>query len=103
MSEFKEPVKDVIDHEQRTAPPPMYSVVLHNDDFTTFEFVIEVLTQICNISKEQAFLVAKAVHEQGKGSAGVYTKDVAETKQVLIMDAAQQQEHPLKVTVEPSA
>ena len=94
-----DPVKETL----RTKPPGMYSLMVHNDDFTPFEFVMDVLKQVCGLTEEQAFQVTKSVHQTGKGQAGIYTKDIAETKQTYIMDAAQKEEHPLQVSVEPAA
>jgi ATP-dependent Clp protease adaptor protein ClpS len=92
---------DPVKQAQRVEPPPMYSVVLHNDDYTTFDFVVSVLTEICGLTQDAAFAVTKEVHTMGKGYAGLYTRDVAETKQILMMDAAKQEQYPLLVTIEP--
>ena len=81
--------------------PRFHSVVLHNDDYTTFDFVVTVLVDVCGLTVEQAFTVALTVDEVGKGCAGIYTQDIAMTKQLLILKAAEQQGHPLRVTVEP--
>ena len=87
---------------KRLVRPPLYGVIFHNDDFTPFDFVLSILMEICGLSEEAAFAVTKKVHESGKGCGGVYTRDIAETKQNLILKAAEQDGHPLSVTVEPA-
>ena len=93
----------VLDPVKRARPvsPGFYSVILHNDDYTTFDFVVTVLMNVCGLDDVQAFLVTKSVHQTGRGCAGTYTRDIAMTKQYLILQAAEQQEYPLLVTVEP--
>ena len=95
-------VIDRVLDEQKNAvrPPDMYKLVLMNDDFTPMEFVIAVLLKVCNLTVEQASTVTIQVHEQGKGVAGTYTKDIAETKQNTIMEYAAAYQHPLQVQVE---
>lgn len=93
----------VIDREEiRQDKPKMFSVVLHNDDFTPMDFVTILLADIFNKNVDQAVQLMLKVHNEGKAVAGVYTRDVAETKQTQSMERAQRQEHPLRVTVEPT-
>ncbi|GHT48604.1 ATP-dependent Clp protease adapter protein ClpS [Spirochaetia bacterium] len=80
--------------------PGDYKVVLYNDNFTTMEFVVEILVFIFNKSQEQAESIMLEVHEQGRGIAGVYTKDIALTKAHEVIAMARQNEFPLKCTVE---
>ncbi len=86
--------------EQKVKPPIMWNVVFHNDDFTTFEFVIACLMYFFNKNAEQAFVLTKQVHEAGKAIIGTYPKDLAETKKELALDFAKEQEHPLNITLE---
>lgn len=95
-----ENILDPVKQSQRVEPPPMFGLILHNDDFTPFDFVIKILTEVCGLGEEKAFAVTKDVHVKGSGCAGIYTRDIAETKQILIMEAAQQEGHPLQATVE---
>ncbi|MFY0663951.1 MAG: ATP-dependent Clp protease adapter ClpS [Natronospirillum sp.] len=81
--------------------PAMYRVVLINDDYTPMEFVVEVLEVFFNMQREQATQVMLAVHTQGKGVCGVYTKDIAETKATQVNQCARDHEHPLMCEVEP--
>jgi ATP-dependent Clp protease adaptor protein ClpS len=81
-------------------PPGMFNVVLHNDDYTSMEFVIAVLMQIFNKAADEAVAITQNVHVQGKGIAGRYTREIAETCKANALDAAKANEFPLKITVE---
>lgn len=81
-------------------PPGMFNVVFHNDDFTSMEFVITVLVQIFNKGIDEAMAITQSVHVQGKGIAGQYTREIAETRQTHAMDAAKKYEFPLQITIE---
>jgi len=80
--------------------PKMYKVVLHNDDYTTMEFVIEILMKVFNKSSAEAITVTFNVHKQGKGIAGVYSFDIAQTKIKIVRDTAREKGYPLKLTME---
>ena len=82
--------------------PPLYKVLLHNDDFTTMEFVIYVLQTIFQRSESDAVHIMLKVHHEGVGVAGVYTYEVAETKVSKVMSLAQASEYPLMCTMEES-
>lgn len=86
----------------RTKKPPMYKVLLHNDDYTTKEFVVMVLQSIFNKSEAEAVRIMMHVHNSGIGVAGVYTHEVAETKVVKTMNLAQAHEYPLQLSLEPT-
>ncbi|WP_158774608.1 ATP-dependent Clp protease adapter ClpS [Cobetia sp. L2A1] len=77
------------------APPPMYKVVLHNDDFTPMDFVVEVLTAFFNKDQEQAVQIMLAVHHLGKGTCGIFSRDIAETKCHQVNQYARECQHPL--------
>lgn len=81
--------------EPELAPPPMYKVVLHNDDFTPMDFVVEVLTTFFNKDQEQAVQIMLAVHHQGKGTCGTFSRDIAETKCHQVNQYARECQHPL--------
>ncbi|MET0622676.1 MAG: ATP-dependent Clp protease adaptor ClpS [Pyrinomonadaceae bacterium] len=85
---------------ERLKKPPLFRVLLHNDDFTTMEFVVEVLRRVFAKSEAEAFRVMWAVHTQGVGCAGVYTYEVAEMKVEKVTQMARAQEFPLLCTVE---
>jgi ATP-dependent Clp protease adaptor protein ClpS len=80
--------------------PPLYKVLLHNDDFTTMEFVVYVLQTIFQRSESDAIHIMLKVHQEGVGVAGIYTFEVAETKAAKVVDLAQANEYPLLCTVE---
>lgn len=82
--------------------PPRYAVLLHNDDFTTMEFVIEVLQRFFHRTQEEAVQIMLRVHQLGKGIAGVYPHDIAETKVVQVEDYSQSKGFPLKCSIEPA-
>ncbi len=80
--------------------PPLYKVVLLNDDYTPMEFVVDVLRAFFGMDVEKATRVMLKVHTEGKGVCGVYSKDVAETKATQVNDYARECEQPLLCAVE---
>jgi len=82
--------------------PPLYRVVLLNDDFTPMEFVVEILESIFGMERTRATQVMLEVHTKGKGICGVYNYEIAETKVAQVMSIAEQQQHPLLCTMEES-
>ena len=83
-----------------TKRPPLYQVVLLNDDYTPMEFVVDVLEHIFGMDRTSATRVMLEVHTRGKGICGVYTYEIAETKVAQVMTYARQQQHPLLCTME---
>lgn len=81
--------------------PPLFKVLLHNDDFTTMEFVVDVLQSIFHHSEPQAVTIMLHVHRNGVGVAGVFTHEIAETKQAKVTQAAREAGFPLLCTIEP--
>jgi len=88
------------DSDFKSEHPPMYKVILHNDDYTTMDFVVEILMTVFSKSFEIATQIMLNVHEQGKGICGIYTRDVAETKVNRVHILAREREFPLKSTME---
>lgn len=82
------------------AKPPMYQVVLLNDDYTPMDFVIEVLQVFFNMNRELATQVMLHVHTRGKGVCGVFTHEVAETKVAQVNEFSRHHQHPLMCTME---
>src|SRR4051812_34074987 len=81
--------------------PRKFAVLLHNDDYTTMEFVIEVLKRFFHRSEAEAHEIMLKVHQHGHGVAGVYSFEIAETKAVQVQDAARERGYPLKASIEP--
>ena len=92
----------VLDERTRTKKPPMYKVLLHNDDYTTREFVVWVLQSVFHKSESDAVQIMSHVHNNGVGVAGVYTFEVAETKVTKTMHLAKAQQFPLQLSIEPT-
>ncbi len=90
----------VTETEKKLKKPPLYKVLLHNDDYTTREFVVQVLQYVFHKEASAAVQIMLHVHKKGIGVAGVYTYEVAETKMALVESLAQQHEYPLKCTME---
>jgi ATP-dependent Clp protease adaptor protein ClpS len=85
----------------RTVEPKLYRVLLHNDDYTTMEFVISVLESVFGKSPAEAYRVMMHVHTQGVGVAGIYPFEVAETKVAMVLERAKDSGHPLRCSMEP--
>ncbi len=84
----------------RTKRPPLYKVLLLNDDYTPMEFVVEILETYFSMDRSQATQVMLQVHTRGSGVCGVFSRDVAETKVEQVNSYARQQQHPLLCTME---
>lgn len=89
--------------EERVDHPRLWKVLLHNDDYTTQEFVVWVLESIFHLPHADAFAIMMHVHQAGVGVAGLFTRDVAETKVKATQQMAEQHEYPLLVTIEPDS
>ncbi|WP_459618200.1 ATP-dependent Clp protease adapter ClpS [Bordetella sp. 2513F-2] len=85
----------------RTAPPPMYQVVLLNDDYTPMEFVVKVLQKFFGKSHEEATRIMLQVHHEGRGICGVYPRDIAATRIAQVSQYARARQHPLQCVMEP--
>ena len=84
----------------RTKPPPMFKVMLLNDDYTPMDFVVVVLQTVFAMSREQATQVMLKVHRDGMGVCGIYTREVAATKVEQVIELAKSHQHPLQCTME---
>lgn len=91
-----------IKEREKTKKPPMYKVLMHNDDYTTKEFVVMVLEGVFHKSEVEATKIMMHVHQNGVGVAGVYTHQVAETKVAKTMALARRYEFPLQLSIEPT-
>jgi ATP-dependent Clp protease adaptor protein ClpS len=86
----------------KVKPPPLYKVLLLNDDYTPMEFVVHVLRKFFGIDQERATQIMLKVHIEGVGVCGVYPRDIAHTKVEQVIDFARQHQHPLQCTMEES-
>ncbi len=91
----------VLERKPTTKRPKMYRVILHNDDYTTMEFVIWVLKDVFHMGDTSATHLMLTIHHKGKGVAGVFTRDLADTKVHQVMELAREQGMPLLCTSEP--
>jgi len=85
----------VLADKPKLKKPPMYQVVIYNDDYTPMDFVVHVLMAFFQHDEDTATRLMMRIHQQGKAVAGVYSKDVAETKAHIVNQYSQDQEHPL--------
>jgi ATP-dependent Clp protease adaptor protein ClpS len=92
----------VQDAKPKLKKPPLFKVILLNDDYTPMEFVIEVLEFFFRMGREQATQVMLTIHTQGKGVCGIYTRDIAETKAGEVNRYARENQHPLLCEIEAS-
>ncbi|MSP86439.1 MAG: ATP-dependent Clp protease adapter ClpS [Methylotenera sp.] len=86
---------------EKTKLPPMFKVLLLNDDYTPMEFVVECIERFFNKSREQATKIMLQVHTEGVGICGIYPQDIAETKMHQVLNFAKELQHPLQCTIEP--
>lgn len=86
---------------QDTRKPELFKVLLLNDDYTTMEFVVEILENVFNKAPAEAYRIMMAVHTQGQGLCGVYPFEVAETKVATVLDLARSHGFPLRASMEP--
>ncbi len=84
----------------KTKKPPLYKVLLLNDDYTPMEFVVQVLERFFHKSRQEATTIMLHVHRRGVGICGIFTYEVAETKVNQVVDNARQNQHPLQCTME---
>jgi ATP-dependent Clp protease adaptor protein ClpS len=84
----------------KTKQPPLYQVLLLNDDYTPMEFVVDVLERFFSLNRPNATRIMLEVHTRGRGVCGVYTYEIAETKVAQVMTYARDHQHPLMCTLE---
>jgi ATP-dependent Clp protease adaptor protein ClpS len=96
--DWREDIEEQV--EQQLELPPMFKVLLHNDDYTTMEFVVEILQQVFNKGISEATRIMLLVHKTGHGVCGVFTEEVAETKVEIVRQLAGKSGFPLRCTME---
>ncbi|NDV23430.1 ATP-dependent Clp protease adapter ClpS [Desulfovibrio sp. JC022] len=100
MADYKENFESDVLLEDELKEPRKFRVLLHNDDYTSMEFVVAVLMQIFRKTEEESTKIMLKVHNDGVGVCGVYTAEVAETRVEMVRQLAQQAGYPLKCTIE---
>lgn len=90
----------VVETRQKTKRPPLYKVLLLNDDYTPMEFVVHVLERFFGMTHAQSFELMLTVHKKGVAVVGVFSYEIAETKVAQVMDFARRHQHPLQCTME---
>lgn len=90
----------VLETRTRSKRPPMYKVLILNDDYTPMEFVVHVLERFFGMTHAQAFEIMLTVHKKGIAVVGVFSHEIAETKVAQVMEMAQRHQHPLQCTME---
>ena len=103
MSEKKDDDEDqelLVKAKPKTKRPPLYKVLLLNDDYTPMEFVVMILEKFFGLTHAQSFDIMITVHKKGLAVVGVFSYEVAETKVAQVMDCARQHQHPLQCTME---
>jgi len=93
---FKNKFKEKIDIQR----PKLYKVILHNDDYTTMDFVIEILITVFSKPVSEATKIMLDVHKKGKGIVGLFTYDIAQTKTTIVDAMAREKQYPLKTSIE---
>lgn len=86
----------------KTKPPPLFKVLLLNDDYTPMDFVVVVLQKFFSMNREQATRIMLKVHKEGVGTCGIFPRDVAATKVELVTGFAREHQHPLACVMEES-
>jgi len=90
----------LVERQKIAPPPPLYRVVLLNDDFTPMDFVVLVLRRFFAMDTERATVVMLKIHNEGVGVAGIYPRDIAETKVAQVVEYAREHQHPLQCVME---
>lgn len=101
LAELIEGLPQELDAKPELKLPRKYKVLLLNDDYTPMEFVVEVLIKFFNLGEEIATQIMLQIHTKGKGLCGIYTRDIAETKVVLVNEYSKKHQHPLLCSMEP--
>jgi len=98
QNESHEAIEEAV--KERLAKPPMYNVVLLNDDYTPMDFVVEILRKFFGMNEDRATDIMLAIHYEGKAKCGTYSAEVAETKVAQVSNFAREHQHPLKCAME---
>jgi ATP-dependent Clp protease adaptor protein ClpS len=97
--DFGTGLKDRSSH--KIQEPPMYRVILLNDHYTTMDFVVRVIRDVFHLGEKEAVRIMIDVHKKGKGTVGIYSRDIAATKQMQVLSMAKAEQFPLRCVIEP--
>ncbi len=86
----------------KTKKPPLYAVLILNDDYTPMDFVVHVIMKFFQKSEDEAMRLMLQVHEKGQAVCGIYTREIAESKAARVVQYAQEQQHPLQARIAPA-
>ncbi len=100
MTSTDSKTKTVISSKTKNEYPPRFKVILHNDDYTTMEFVVEILVNVFRKSLEKATQIMLNIHNKGKAVCGIYPREIAETKVETVHHLSSSRGFPLKSTME---
>ncbi len=100
MTASQSKISRISESKSKEKIPPMYKILLLNDDFTPMEFVIEVLKMFFSMDQEQATRIMLKVHTEGVGVCGIYTSDIASTKVSQVTEFSRKNQHPLRCVME---
>ncbi|GAB3292989.1 ATP-dependent Clp protease adapter ClpS [Pseudidiomarina andamanensis] len=100
MADHHQQGSERVAEKQKLQPPPMYKVILNNDDYTPMDFVVEVLIKFFRMDQERATDTMLTIHYKGRAICGVYSAEIAETKVVQVNQYAREHQHPLLCSME---
>lgn len=100
LTDFEQDSDTLTEKKEKLEKPKLFKVILHNDDFTTMEFVVFILQFVFKRNEAEAYTIMLSVHEKGIGVAGIYTYEIATMKSEKAMNLARAREYPLLCTVE---
>lgn len=100
MSGFRDDQEVVTKTTQKVDVPKRFKVIILNDDYTSMEFVIYVLERVFNKPEQEAVTLTLAIHNSGSGVAGVYSREIAEMKEAIVIEMARSEEYPLRCLIE---
>jgi len=100
QKDTKQEFNTAVSLETKLTPPSMFNIIIHNDDYTPMDFVVEVLTRYFNCTEDKATEIMLTIHHQGQAIAGTFTSEIAESKVVIVNAYSKQHQYPLLCTME---
>lgn len=100
MSDFKKDFDIEIQEKEKTKPPSLYKVIMFNDNYTTMDFVVDILMEVFNKNEKEAVIIMLSIHNSGSGICGVFPYEIAETKVNIVHSKAREAGFPLRCGIE---